>query len=91
MTPSQVQAAPKTWDGGGADNLWSNRFNWSGDIPLLATDTVVFNVTSTKASTIDVNAIAGISINAGYTGITAIITQAAGTTLTVGGSPPPAT
>ncbi|HLE58275.1 MAG TPA: hypothetical protein VJA85_01370 [Candidatus Limnocylindria bacterium] len=79
-----VQAATRTWDGGGADNNWSTAANWSSNLVPGAADTAVFNATSTKDATIDVAAsVLGVSINMGYTGT---ITQAAGAPLTVGGS-----
>lgn len=71
------------WDGGDADdNNWSSCDNWSlsgaNSCPS-AGDTVQFDGLSTKASTID-GAFAGtidtFNINAGYTGGTAVITQA---------------
>ena len=87
--PPPVEAVTRTWDGGGADNNWSNAANWSGDILPLAVDTVTFNATSTKPATIDVPVqIAVFQISAGYTGtvtqtstltITTSFTQAAGT------------
>ncbi|MFH1253433.1 MAG: hypothetical protein V1664_03845, partial [Candidatus Uhrbacteria bacterium] len=77
-----VQAASAdthTWDGGGGDNNWSTCANWDQtDTCPISTDSVVFDGTSTKASTIDAGfggTIAAFSINAGYTGETAVITQ----------------
>ena len=77
--PTLTYAA--TWDGGGADNNWSTCANWSLDTCPGSSDTVVFDGTSTKNSTIDsgfAGTVNALSINSGYTGI---ITQAR--TLTV--------
>lgn len=38
----QTQAATRTWDGGGADKYWTNRFNWVGDIAPVAGDDLAF-------------------------------------------------
>ncbi|MEI6039866.1 MAG: InlB B-repeat-containing protein [Candidatus Berkelbacteria bacterium] len=58
------------WDGGGSDNNWSTAANWTLDtLPTAACD-VVFDSTSTKASTLDSGFTAhvkSLSINAGYT------------------------
>jgi hypothetical protein len=79
------------WDGDGGDNNWSTCANWDmGDTCPDAGDTVQFDATSTKASTIDSSfggTIAVININSGYTGEIAqgrsltvnTITQADGT------------
>src|SRR5881409_4058189 len=82
-----ASAVNRTWDGGGgADHNWSNPLNWSGDTIPGAGDVAVFDGTSTNDSTIDAGfagSVAGIQINAGYTGT---VTKAAGVTLTVGSS-----
>ncbi|MDA8746384.1 Ig-like domain-containing protein, partial [Rubripirellula amarantea] len=65
-----------TWDGGGASNDWSDADNWDHDLVPEADDIVVFDITSTKASTVDasfVGAIAQITVTADYTNT---ITQA---------------
>ena len=78
----RVFAATRTWTGAGATNNWSLAANWSGGVVPVAADTVVFDGTSVKNVTIDVNAsVASLSINAGYTGT---ISQSAGRTITVG-------
>ncbi len=90
----QVQAAVRTWDGGGTDgtcgggagdgNKWSCAANWSTDTLPDASDIATFDGTSTKNATIDsgfAGSVAGIDINSGYTGT---ITQAR--TLTIGTS-----
>lgn len=42
--PGMASAAPatRTWDGGGTDDNWTNRFNWVGDIAPVAGDNLVF-------------------------------------------------
>ncbi|HSX48736.1 MAG TPA: hypothetical protein VLE44_00575 [Candidatus Saccharimonadales bacterium] len=67
-----VHAASRVWDGGGGDNNWSTCANWDGpDTCPVAGDTVTFNATSTKNSTVDAGfggSIGVININSGYTG-----------------------
>ncbi len=82
-------AATRTWDGGGVTNNWSEAANWSSDTVPIAGDTAVFDGTSIKDATIDVNVtVTTLNINAGYTGtisqgasdLTAVIfTQSDGT------------
>lgn len=77
-----VAAATKTWTGAGATNDWSLGANWSGGTVPVAVDSVVFDATSVKNVTIDVNvSVATFTVNVGYTGI---LSQAAGRTITVG-------
>src|SRR5436190_14823460 len=69
----EVQAATRTWDGGGgADTNWSTCANWDGpDTCPIAGDTATFNATSTNNSTVDAGfggSIGVINVNAGYTG-----------------------
>lgn len=88
-----VQGVNRTWDGGGVDgtcggagtaNNWSCPANWSSDTAPTASDVAIFDGTSTKDATINANiSVAGISINAGYTGT---ITQSGSFTVTVGSS-----
>src|SRR3990170_3098808 len=79
-----ASAAIIVWDGGGVTNNWSEAVNWSGDVVPAAADVATFDATSIKNATIDVAInVAGIGINAGYTGT---ITQAVGITVTVGAS-----
>ncbi len=69
--PQRALAASLTWDGGGADNNWSTCANWTTDICPVAGDTVTFNATSTKDSTVDDGfggTITNLNINSGYTG-----------------------
>ena len=80
--PSQVLAATRTWTGLGATSNWSLAANWSGAAVPVAADTVVFDATSVKDVTIDVNVtVASVTVGAGYTGT---LTQSAGRTVTVG-------
>ncbi|MBS1795600.1 MAG: carboxypeptidase regulatory-like domain-containing protein [Acidobacteria bacterium] len=68
-TTGVCQAGQKTWDGGGATNNWSEAANWSCDQVPLATDRVLFDTTSSKNATIDVDAtVRSLEID-GYTGI----------------------
>lgn len=88
-----AQGVNRTWDGGGVDgtcggagtaNNWSCPANWSSDTAPTASDVAIFDGTSTKDATINANiSVAGISINAGYTGT---ITQSGSFTVTVGSS-----
>jgi len=82
-----AQAAVRTWDGGGADNLWSTCANWDGpDACPGAGDVATFNGTNTKASTIDeayAGSVGGIDIDVGYSNT---ITNSRSSTLTVGAS-----
>ncbi len=69
LTFQTVNAATRTWDGGGADNNWSTAANWSGDVVPTSADEVVFDGTSTKNSAVDAAlTINSVTINGGYTG-----------------------
>src|SRR5207245_10614282 len=80
-----------TWNGGGADNDWTTIGNWDTGVAPIATDTVTFDATSTKNSTVNAGfagTIGNLNINAGYTGtitlarsltVNGAFTQAAGT------------
>ena len=60
------------WDGGGADNNWSNALNWTGDMVPGPDNDVYFDGTSTKNSVIDAGfggAVANVDISADYTGV----------------------
>lgn len=84
LLPRRAAAVNRIWDGGGGDNNWSTAANWSGDTVPGSMDVAVFDGTSSKDATIDVNVnVAGINIGSGYNGA---ITQAAGVNLTVGTS-----
>ncbi len=68
---NQSHAAALTWDGGGVDNNWSTCANWTTDACPVAADTLTFNGTSTKDSTVDASfggTITSITIASGYTG-----------------------
>lgn len=70
----------KTWSGGGSDNLASNPANWSDSTPPQNGDVIVFNSTSSKNCTWDMNiTVASLSINTGYTGM---VTLSANPTIT---------
>lgn len=68
---SSVSAAAYIWDGGGATENWSDCDNWSSNICPVAADTLTFNSTSTKNSSIDsswTGSITSINIASGYSG-----------------------
>ncbi len=68
---STASAAVRTWDGGGGDNNWSTCANWAADTCPGTGDSVTFDSTSTKDSTIDAGApasVAGFTIAATYSG-----------------------
>ncbi len=61
-----------TWDGGGSTNDWSEAANWTTGVPG-ATDDVVFDATSTKASTVNAGfagTVQSVDVNSGYIGTT---------------------
>ncbi len=65
--------AQKVWDGGGANNLFSNGLNWVGDVAPIAGEDVIFDGTNTKNCTFNVAFATGnFSMNAGYTGVISI-------------------
>ncbi|MBL7901725.1 MAG: hypothetical protein JNK73_07000 [Bacteroidia bacterium] len=65
--------AQKVWDGGGANNLFSNGLNWVGDVAPVSGEDVVFDGTNTKNCTFNVAFATGnFSINSGYTGVISI-------------------
>jgi hypothetical protein len=59
---------PVFWTGAGADNLASNPANWSGGIVPQNGDEVVFDNTSSKNCTWDINAVPDFISLTGYTG-----------------------
>jgi len=69
-TSSTLLGGLITWDGGGADNLWTTPENWSNDSVPGEFDAIVFDDTSTKDS--DATGAARIfnnlEIKSGYTG-----------------------
>lgn len=60
-------ARAATWTGAGEDNLWSNPANWGGTAPG-ASDTAVFDGTSSKNCTVDVEKVLNLTIDAAYAG-----------------------
>ena len=69
LSQTAINAATRTWDGGGADNNWSTAANWLNDVVPRSADDVVFDATSTKNSSVDAAfAVNSVSINGGYTG-----------------------
>ncbi|MGH9821411.1 MAG: hypothetical protein ACRD43_14690, partial [Pyrinomonadaceae bacterium] len=76
-------AGPKTWDGGGLTNNWSDAANWSDDIIPTSGDDVIFDGTSTKDATIDVDiTVSSINIGGGYAGT---ITQSNSASIQISG------
>lgn len=74
-------ATTVTWNGGGVDNLASNPANWSGSAVPQYGDDVIFDSTSTKDCTWDLEVIlASLIINSGYTGR---VTLSSGINLTI--------
>lgn len=62
-------AATITWTGGGADNLASNSANWTGNVVPNYGDGVVFDSTSVKDCTWDINeTLSSIIVTPEYTG-----------------------
>lgn len=73
----------KVWDGGGSTNNWNDAGNWCGNSVPASSSNIVFDATSVKNATVNVNSSANkINIAAGYTGT---ITVATGITLTMTG------
>src|SRR5262245_27318505 len=48
-----ASAANKTWDGGGADNLWKTAANWDANTAPVAGDVLNFTATTRLGSTND--------------------------------------
>ncbi len=68
---NQSHAVALTWDGGGTTNNWSDCANWTTDACPASGDTLTFNGTSTKDSTVDASfggTITSLTIASGYTG-----------------------
>ena len=78
----QAAAANITWNGLGGDNKWSTGANWAGGVaPAGSGDLAIFDGTSSKNATIDIDVnIGSLEIDSGYTGT---ITQAAGKNITL--------
>ena len=51
LLPGLLWAAPRTWDGEGADALASNPTNWNGDTAPTANDAIILDATSHKNMT----------------------------------------
>lgn len=49
-------AANKTWDGGGADNLWKTGANWNANVAPVAGDSLIFTATTRLSNTNDFSA-----------------------------------
>ena len=49
-----AHAATRTWDGGGADNFWTNAANWGGTAPV-AGDNLIFPGTAPADSLVNTN------------------------------------
>lgn len=62
--PSCLQAATRTWDGGGADNNWATAANWVGDVAPSAGDALVF------AGSVRLSAVNNYSTNTEFSSIT---------------------
>ncbi len=70
ITLTIAKTMNKKWTGAGSDNLASNPLNWSGNAAPVNGDKVVFDNTSTKNCTWDINFLqpASFSLYSGYTG-----------------------
>jgi MYXO-CTERM domain-containing protein len=69
VTPGAAAGAVRTWDGGDPSQRWSAPGNWSGNAVPVPGDAVVFDATSNKNATLDVDlrGLASLTI-AGYSG-----------------------
>ena len=69
LLTSVCYAADRTWDGGGANALWSTPANWDGDATYPAAGDALFfggSVRTTNTNTLDEGtAVAGLTFNAG--------------------------
>jgi len=62
-------AATLTWSGGGTDTLASNPHNWSGNVSPSNGDDVIFDGTSSKDCTWDLDiALSSLGVHTGYSG-----------------------
>jgi MYXO-CTERM domain-containing protein len=84
LTPGAATGAVRTWDGGDPSQRWSAPANWSGDAAPVAGDAVVFDGTSARNATLDVDlhGLASLTIS-GYAGTLA--SDAGNHTLAVAG------
>ncbi|MDB5048990.1 MAG: hypothetical protein JWO30_2061, partial [Fibrobacteres bacterium] len=62
--------ATRTWDNGGADNLWTTAANWSGDVVPGSSDAVVFDATSVANCYFNSlsTTVASVTMSSAYTG-----------------------
>lgn len=68
-----ASAATLVWSGGGADDLASNSFNWTGSVSPQIRDAVIFDSISSKNCTWDLNiTLSSFNINPGYDGTVTI-------------------
>ncbi|MBL8027205.1 MAG: hypothetical protein JNL74_12375, partial [Fibrobacteres bacterium] len=59
----------KVWDGGGADNNWSNSENWNGNSLPTSFDSVAFNNVTSKSCVVNIADTVGVlNMSSGYTG-----------------------
>ena len=73
--PGALSAVTRTWDGGGANELASNRTNWSGDVAPVAGDDIVLDATSHKSMTWNMTNMTVASwTQAGYNGTVTVAT-----------------
>lgn len=78
---NSTYAATTTWTGAGTDNLASNPQNWLGNTAPQYGDDVVFNSTSSKDCTWDLNvSLSSFAVKSGYTGK---VTKISDATLTI--------
>ncbi len=72
VNPSPCDPSPRSWDGEGASNNWSEAANWNCDsVPVFGAE-VVFDGTSPKNVDVDVPIVVqSLTTNAGYTGTVA--------------------
>ena len=80
-----AHAATRTWDGGGADNLWTNAANWGGTAPI-AGDNLVFPGTAPADSLASTNNFANGTTFGSITITGANADTCAGTTTVNGGT-----
>jgi hypothetical protein len=70
---SSTPSFSATWDGGGSDNLASTPANWTGNVIPPYNDDIIFNNTSSKSCTWDLNqTYTSLTIGSGYAGAVTI-------------------
>ena len=93
VKPISAAGNTRTWDGEGADgtcggnvgdgNKWTCALNWSDDTVPEEGDLVIFNVTSTKDSTIDASiSLVSFTVSVGYTGTISLASNSIKLTVT---------